>query len=99
MRRSTGQPPNGWLLYNGETMYSIYYPAPVLFGWEMDIDLFLDLYAIKLLSLIFINLLVTFFVIRSFKAPALKDPYVAIPMDTPNSKPSKFFLDCLVYRH
>ena len=90
MRWSTGQPPNGWPLYNGETMYSIYYPTPVLFGWEMDIGLFLDLYAIKLLSLIFINLLVTFFVVRTFKAPALKHPYVAIPMDTPNSKPSKF---------
>jgi hypothetical protein len=71
-------------------MYSIYYPAPVLFGWEMDIGLFLDLYAIKLLSLIFINLLVTFFVIQSFKFPALKHPSVVIPMDTPNLKPSKF---------
>ena len=56
----------------------------------MDICLFLDFYAIKLLSLIFINILVTFFVIQRFKAPALKHPYVAIPMDTPNSKPSKF---------
>ena len=56
----------------------------------MDIDLFLDLYAIKLLSLIFINLLVTFFVIQRFKAPALKHPYLAIPMDTPNLKPGEF---------
>ena len=56
----------------------------------MDIGLFLDFYVVKLLSLIFINLLVTFFVVQRFKAPALKHPYVAIPMDTPNSKPSKF---------
>jgi hypothetical protein len=56
----------------------------------MDIGLFLDFYVIKLLSLILINLLVTFFVVRHFKAPALNHPYVAIPMDTPNSKPSKF---------
>ena len=56
----------------------------------MDIGLFFDFYAIKLLSLIFINVLVTFFVIQRFKAPALKHPYVEIPMDTPNSKPSKF---------
>ena len=56
----------------------------------MDIGPFLDFYAIKLLSLIFINLLVTFFVIQRFKAPAPKHPYVAIPMEAPNSKPSKF---------
>jgi hypothetical protein len=56
----------------------------------MDIGLFLDFYVVKLLSLILINLLVTFFVVQRFNAPALKHPYVAIPMVTPNSKPSKF---------
>ena len=51
----------------------------------MGIGLF---YALELLSLISINLLVTFLVIRNFKAPALPHPYVAAPMDTPNPKPS-----------
>ena len=59
----------------------------------MHIGLFLDFYAVKLLSLIFINVLVTFFVIQRFNAPALNHPYITTPMDTPdtpNSKSSKF---------
>ena len=53
----------------------------------MDIGLF---YALELFSLISINLLVTLFVIRKFKAPTRTHLYIATPMDTPNSKPSKF---------
>ncbi|KAF8813463.1 hypothetical protein BYT27DRAFT_6373090 [Phlegmacium glaucopus] len=54
----------------------------------MDIGPILDLYAIKLLSFISVNLLVTVFVIRSFSAPVLKHLYVTASMDTPDSKPS-----------
>ena len=53
----------------------------------MGIGLF---YALELLSLISINLLVTFLVIRSFKPPAPTHSNVATQMNTPNSKPSKF---------
>ena len=56
----------------------------------MSIGLFLDFYAI---SLIFINLLVTLFVIQRFNTRTLNHPYVETPMDipdTPNSKPSEF---------
>ena len=71
----------------------------------MDVGLFLDFYAIKSLSLIFINLLVTFFLIQRFNAPAPNLLDLATPMDTPKSisdtpnfKPSKL-LGSVVYRH
>ena len=50
----------------------------------MDIGLILDFYAIKSLSLIFINLLVTF-LIQRFNAPASNHPDLANPMDTPDA--------------
>jgi hypothetical protein len=48
------------------------------------------LYALELLSLISINLLITFLVIRNFKSLAPTNLNLATPMNTPNSKPSKF---------
>lgn len=74
--------------YIGEDVLDLFF-TPVLISWEMDIGRFLDLYAIELLSFISVNLLVTFFLIRSFKAPILRHSYTATSMDTSVSKPSE----------